>query len=117
MPRRCRTGYSQCFERLATCTRNGRSNMRQIRRLIPPRYRLRMQVTRQQIGAVRLQQEPLRGNFLHERHEMRTTPLVANPARNADCQAHLEVGHEIIARSGEAVGDPTCELREMLPQD
>ena len=112
-----RRGLGQPFHRFAASPRNSRRNMGQIGRLIPARFRLAGQVTRQKIRPIGLEQQPIRWNLAHERQQVRAAPLVADPPGDADRQIQFQAGCELLARAGKAMGDPAHERRAVLFQN
>src|SRR6185312_4300265 len=92
-------------------------DVRKIHWLVPPRGRLGVQVARQQVGAVRLEEESVRGNAPHQLQQMRAPPLVADPTGDADRQPELEITLELRGATGETVRDAPGEGRPVLAQD
>src|SRR6185312_12232733 len=105
------------LHRLRARSRHCDSDVSQERRLIPAPCRLGMEVAREQIGPVGLQQQAVGGDFLHQRQQVCAAALVTDPAGDADRQIQLEVAQQLRLSTCEAVRDSTDELRAMLPQD
>src|ERR1051325_6036760 len=87
----------------ANGARYGSEDVRQEGRLVAPRLRWRMQVARREVGRIRLEQQPIGGNVAHEREQMATAALVADPAGDADVEAELEIGVQLLLLAGEAM--------------
>src|SRR5688572_11564090 len=91
--------------------------MRQIHRFVAPALRLRPQVARQEIRAVRLDQQPLRRDRAHDFAQMHPTALVADPTGDTDVQAEIEVSARLVDSRREAMRDAADEARSVLAED
>ena len=83
--------------------------MRQIHRFVAPALRLRLQVARQEIRAVRLDQQPFRRDRAHDFAQMQPTALVADPTGDTDVQAEIEVSARLVDSRREAMRDAADE--------
>src|SRR3954468_20344102 len=93
------------LRRPAERPRDGPENVRQKRRLVAPRLGLRSHVARRQVGRVCLEQKPVVRDVAHEPEQVLAAPLVADPSGDADVQAKLQVGVELVLFAGETVCD------------
>src|SRR6185436_3559254 len=91
--------------------------MRQVHRFVAAALRLRLQVTRQQVRPVRLEQQPLGRNRAHDFAQVHSATLVRNPAGDADVQAEIEVLAGLGNPGGEAMRDAADQLRAVFAQD
>src|SRR5215472_13761052 len=105
LPRPRRARARERLERLAARARHHRRDVGKIRRLVAARGGLWGEIARQKVRAVRLEQELARRYRAHQRHEVRSAALVADPAGDADREAEREVGIELRLSAGEAVRD------------
>src|SRR5262245_32533349 len=83
---------------------HGAQDVRQERRLVAPRFRLRLQVARREVGRVGLEQQAIARDLAHQLQQVLAAPLVADPAGDADVEAEVEIGAQLLALAGEAVG-------------
>src|SRR6185503_6321499 len=90
--------------RAADGARDRAKNVRQKGGLVAPRLRLRPQIARREVGSVGLEQQPVARDLAHQLEQMLSAALVADPAGDADIQAEAEVGLQLFALAGEAVG-------------
>src|ERR1700753_2844688 len=107
-------GACQRLYRLSTGPCHDCRDVRQVGGLISPRRGLRTQVARQEIGAVGLQEQAIRGNGRHEREQVSATTLIADPTGDADGKAQFEIGAHLSAYPGETVGDSPDQGLPML---
>src|SRR6185437_5539628 len=88
------------------------------RRLIAAGGRLRVQITREQIGTVRFEQQPVRGYAAHQGEEVSAAPLVADPAGDPNRETEVEISVELVGTAGETVGHASAEQRAtVFPQN
>src|SRR6185437_3463225 len=113
----CRARSRQRLRWLAARPGHYGGNVRKIHRLVTARGRLGMQVPRQEVGTVRLEEQPVRWNSPHELQEVRTAPLIADPTGDADRQPELEITLELRGAAGETVRYSPGERRPVLAQD
>ncbi len=99
---------ASCSHALAARTRDRGGDMRKVRRLVSAGGRLRLQVSRQKIGTIGLDHQLVGGNPAHERQQVSAAPLVADPAGDADAEAHAEVVVQLVRLTREAMSDPAC---------
>src|SRR5688572_17528982 len=85
--------------------RDGFQDVRQERRLVAPRLRLRLEISRRKVGRVGLEQQPLARDLAHQLEQVRAAALVADPAGDADVQAEVEISLQLPALAREAVGN------------
>src|SRR5688572_5453918 len=85
--------------------RDGFQDMREEGGLVAPRLRLRLEISRREVGRVGLQQQPLARDLAHQLEQVRAAALVADPAGDADVQAEVEISLQLLALAGEAVGN------------
>ena len=93
------------LRRAAEGVRHGVENMRQEGGLVAPCPGLRPQVARREVRRVRLEQQPVFRDLLHQLEQVLSAALVADPAGDADVQAEVEVGLQLFRCAGEAVRD------------
>ncbi len=77
--------------------------MRQKSRLIAAQLGLRAQVARREIGRIGLEQQALVRNVAHQLEQVRAAALVADPAGDADMEAEVEIGVQLVLLAGEAM--------------
>src|SRR5919108_1851715 len=90
-------------------------DVREKRRLVAPRFRLRLHVARREVRRIGFDEQPLALDFAHELEEVPPAALVADPAGDADVEAEIEVSTKFLAAAGKAVRD--CSLRLVMHQD
>src|SRR6185312_3868003 len=112
-----RARLCQGLERLAARRGHGGGDMGKIHRLVASRGRLRIEIPRQEIRAVRLEEEPASGDVPHQAGEVCAPPLIADPTGDSDRKAELEVTLELPCSVGEAMRDTTGERRPVLAKD
>src|SRR6478736_1371609 len=95
--------FGELLYGFADGARYGLGNVREERRLVAARFRLRTHVARREVGRVGLEEQPIGGNVAHELEQVRAAALVANPARDADVEAEVEVGVQLVLLAGEAM--------------
>ena len=71
----------------------------------------------QQVGRVGLDHQASRGNPGHQRQQVTTAPLVADPSRHADRQIQLQALAQFTGLSGEAMRHGVHQMRPELPHD
>ena len=77
--------------------------MRQIRGLVTPRGRFRLEVARQQIRRIGLQQQTFRRDRRQQLAQLQSPPLIAYPTGNTDKQAQIRAFLHLAAAAGKAV--------------
>ena len=84
--------------------------MRQIRGLVTPRGRFRLEVARQQIRRIGLQQQTFRRDRRQQLAQLQSPPLIAYPTGNTDKQAQIQAFLHLAAAAGKAVQHRAREL-------
>src|SRR4051812_27715805 len=103
---------------LAARLRHSGCDVRQIRRLVPAVRRLRLQVSRQQVRAIRLDHQLAGGNAAHEWQQVSASALVADPASDTDVETHAQVVIQLVRLTCEAMSDAASSQRaRVLSQD
>ncbi len=108
-PGRGRAALGEHRERLSTRGRDRQRDLRQECRLITTRGRLGAQVPGQQIRAVRLEQQAVRGNLAHQWDQVSAAALVADPSCDADGEVEFQISRQLRSCAGEAMCDSTYE--------
>jgi hypothetical protein len=70
--------------------RHGRRHLGQIRRFIAPRRGPGPQAARQQVGRIRFDHQPVRGDALHQRQQVLAAALDADPAGEPEGKACVQ---------------------------
>lgn len=86
------------------------ADMRQIRGLVTPRGRFRLEVARQQIRRIGLQQQTFRRDRRQQLAQLQSPPLIAYPTGNTDKQAQIRAFLHLAAAAGKAVQHRAREL-------
>jgi len=102
---------------LTPVPRNGREDVREVAGFIAPRCGLWHQIPRQEVRPICLQQQPLGGNACDQLFQVRTTALIADPARDADTEPERETVLELTRVAGKTMCDGSRQLRQMFAQD
>src|SRR6266705_4332000 len=93
------------LERTLQCPGHGLHDMGEKGGLVAPRPGLWLEVARREIGRVGLDEKPVARDLAHQLEQVPAAALVADPAGDADVQAELEAGAQLVAPAGEAMGD------------
>src|ERR1700722_3885090 len=112
-----RGGGADRFKGVTAKARDRCRNMRQIRRFVAARLRLGVHVSRQEIGCIGFDQQPLERDLGNAASEVESPALVAGPAGDADEEAEREVRLQFSFASGEAVGDSAVQPAGEIAQD
>src|SRR5690349_1544913 len=64
-----------------------------------------MQTPRREVGRIGLEQQPVARDVAHELEQVRATPLVADPAGDADMKTEVQVAMKLGLLAGKAMGD------------
>jgi hypothetical protein len=91
--------------------------MRQVHRFVAAALRLRLQVARQQVRAVRFEQQPLGGNRADDFAQVQSAPLVRDPAGDANVESEVEVRAGFGHPGREAMRDAADQPRAVFAQD
>lgn len=91
--------------------------MWQVHGFITPALWLGFQIARQQIGRIRLNDQPVGGNLSHHLAQVQAASFVADPAGDADVQVEIQIGTDFVHAGREAMRDTTHQARAVLLQD
>src|SRR3989440_6666806 len=70
-----------------------------------PRPGLGPEIARREVRRVGLEEQPVARDLAHQLEQVPAAPLVADPAGDADVEAEVEVGLQLLLAAGKAVRD------------
>src|SRR6185436_19020488 len=85
--------------------RHRAKDVREVGGLVAPRLGLWLEIPRRQVGRIGLEQQPVARDLAYQLEQVLAAALVADPAGDADVETEIEVGLELLALTGEAVGN------------
>ena len=106
-----RTRSRKLFNAFAAGSRHRGRDVGKIRWLVSARGRLRPHIAWQKVGAVGFEHQLCGGNLTHQRQQVRASPLVVDPAGDADVESQLKTVLELVCLTREAVRDGACRKR------
>jgi hypothetical protein len=92
-------------------------DVRQVHRFVAAAGWFRLQIARQQVGSIGFDHEPVRREVSHDLAQMMAATLIADPARDSDVEAELQIGARLFDACREAMGDAARQSGPEVTQD